>query len=361
MGISVVLLAYKEAENLAFLLPKIKEMLDSLPEPYEILVIDTKEPLDNTSEVCEKFGARYINQEFPGFGGAFRTGIKYAEMDKFLILDSDGSHDPKYIPAIYKKFTEENCDLVIGSRYTEGGETNDAKSSIIMSHILNTFFRICLGIKAKDISTDYRLYRTEQIKNVKLENVNYDVLQEVLLRMKQNKPDLKIGEVPISFQKRIYGESKRRLIPFIIGYMKSLIRFTFIRYPILRNILLYGVFGGLAFVLDYALSLSLTKTVMKDAPEIASIIGNVAGFIFTFLTNTFWNFKVKGKFALRAASYGGITLFGMGISTLCIHLLKSAMPFALLKLLVLIFVSAIQFVLNKLITYNEKIIKSDNK
>ena len=361
MGISVVLLAYKEAENLAFLLPKIKEMLDSLPEPYEILVIDTKEPLDNTSEVCEKFGARYINQEFPGFGGAFRTGIKYAEMDKFLILDSDGSHDPKYIPAIYKKFTEENCDLVIGSRYTEGGETNDAKSSIIMSHILNTFFRICLGIKAKDISTDYRLYRTEQIKNVKLENVNYDVLQEVLLRMKQNKPDLRIGEVPISFQKRIYGESKRRLIPFIIGYMKSLIRFTFIRYPILRNILLYGVFGGLAFVLDYALSLSLTKTVMKDAPEIASIIGNVAGFIFTFLTNTFWNFKVKGKFALRAASYGGITLFGMGISTLCIHLLKSAMPFALLKLLVLIFVSAIQFVLNKLITYNEKIIKSDNK
>ncbi|MBR4362812.1 MAG: glycosyltransferase [Ruminococcus sp.] len=361
MGISVVLLAYKEAENLAFLLPKIKEMLDSLPEPYEILVIDTKEPLDNTSEVCEKFGARYINQEFPGFGGAFRTGIKYAEMDKFLILDSDGSHDPKYIPAIYKKFTEENCDLVIGSRYTEGGETNDAKSSIIMSHILNTFFRICLGIKAKDISTDYRLYRTEQIKNVKLENVNYDVLQEVLLRMKQNKPDLRIGEVPISFQKRIYGESKRRLIPFIIGYMKSLIRFTFIRYPILRNILLYGVFGGLAFVLDYALSLTLTKTVMKDAPEIASIIGNVAGFIFTFLTNTFWNFKVKGKFALRAASYGGITLFGMGVSTLCIHLLKSAMPFALLKLLVLIFVSAIQFVLNKLITYNEKIIKSDNK
>ena len=361
MGISVVLLAYKEAENLAFLLPKIKEMLDSLPEPYEILVIDTKEPLDNTSEVCEKFGARYINQEFPGFGGAFRTGIKYAEMDKFLILDSDGSHDPKYIPAIYKKFTEENCDLVIGSRYTEGGETNDAKSSIIMSHILNTFFRICLGIKAKDISTDYRLYRTEQIKNVKLENVNYDVLQEVLLRMKQNKPDLRIGEVPISFQKRIYGESKRRLIPFIIGYMKSLIRFTFIRYPILRNILLYGVFGGLAFVLDYALSLTLTKTVMKNAPEIASIIGNVAGFIFTFLTNTFWNFKVKGKFALRAASYGGITLFGMGISTLCIHLLKSAMPFALLKLLVLIFVSAIQFVLNKLITYNEKIIKSDNK
>ena len=363
MGISVCLLAYKEAENLAFLLPKIKEMLDSLPEPYEILVIDTEKPLDNTSEVCEKFGARYINQEFPGFGGAFKTGIKYAEMDKFLILESDGSHDPKYIPAMYKKFTSENCDLVIGSRYTEGGETNDAKSSIIMSHILNTFFRICLGIKAKDISTDYRIYHTDQLKKVgdSLENVNYDILQEVLLRMKQNKPDLKIGEVPISFQKRIYGESKRRLIPFIIGYMKSLIRFTFIRYPILRNILLYGVFGLLAFVLDYGISVGLTKSVMKGTPEIASIIGNIAGFVFTFTTNTFWNFKTKGKFLLRAASYGGITLVGMGISTACIHLLKGSIKFGLLKLLVLVFVSAIQFVLNKLITYNEKIIPSDNK
>ena len=114
-------------------------------------------------------------------------------------------------------------------------------------------------------------------------------------------------------------------------------------------------------VIDYTLSLTLIKTVMKDSPELASILGNVAGFIFTFLTNTFWNFKVKGKFALRAASYGGITLLGMGISTLCIHLLKNVMPFAILKLLVLVFVSAIQFVLNKLITYNDKIIKSDNK
>ena len=229
-----------------------------------------------------------------------------------------------------------------------------------MSHILNGFFRICLGIKAKDISTDYRIYRTEQLKNVELENVNYDVLQEVLLRMKQNKPDLKIGEVPISFQKRKYGESKRRLIPFIIGYMKSLVRFAFIRYPILRNIFLYGVFGVLAFVLDYSVSLGLAKTVMKDVPEVASIIGNIIGFLFTFTTNTFWNFKVKGKFLVRAASYGGITLFGMGISTACIHIFKNKMNFAILKLIVLIFVSVIQFVLNKFITYNEKVIKSDN-
>ena len=103
-------------------------------EEFEILVIDTAEPLDNTKGVCEEFGARYINQEEPAFAGAFKTGIKYAEKDKFLILDSDGSHNPKYIPDLYKKFVDDKCDVVIGSRYVEGGKTNDAKSSIVLSH-----------------------------------------------------------------------------------------------------------------------------------------------------------------------------------------------------------------------------------
>ena len=231
MGISVVLLAYKEEENLRVLLPQIKDQVKQTGEEFEILVIDTEKPLDNTKGVCEEFGAKYVNQEEPAFAGAFKTGIQYASMDKFLILDSDGSHNPKYIPAIYDKFTKENCDVVIGSRYVEGGKTNDAKSSILMSHILNGMFRFFLGIKAKDISTDYRMYYTEQLKNVSLSCHNYDVLQEVLLRLRLNKPDkkLKIGEVPIEFDKRIYGESKRRLIPFILSYMKTLCRLTISR------------------------------------------------------------------------------------------------------------------------------------
>ena len=229
MGISVVLLAYKEAENLKVLFPQIKENLEKCKEEYEILVIDTAEPLDNTKEVREEYGARYINQEEPYFAGAFRTGIKYASMDKFLILDSDGSHPPKFIPDIYHKFVSEKCDVVIGSRYVAGGVTNDSKSSQVMSKILNTTFRIFLGIKAKDISTDYRLYDTKQLKEVNLKCNNYDVLQEVLLKLRLNNKKLKIGESPISFSKRMYGESKRQLLKFIISYMKTLFYLTGIR------------------------------------------------------------------------------------------------------------------------------------
>lgn len=230
-GISVVLLSYKEADNLRILLPKIKEEIKKCSDNYEILVIDTEKALDNTKEVCINNGAIYINQEKPAFGGAFVTGIKYATKDKFLIMDSDGSHPTSKIPEIYQRFVSSGCDVVIGSRYCKGGESNDKTSSRIMSHILNFAFRIVLGVKAKDLSTDYRMYHTQELKKVNLECKNYDVLEEVLLRLKLNKPDKKliIEEVPISFSKRMYGESKRQLFKFIISYIKTLFRLIGLR------------------------------------------------------------------------------------------------------------------------------------
>ena len=228
MGISVVLLAYKEEDNLKVLLPEICKNVEMTGENYEVIVVDTAKPLDNTAKVCAEFGARYCNQRYPSFGGAFRTAIEEAKSDIFLILDSDCSHNPKYIPAIYRKF-KTGADIVIGSRYVKGGHTDDAKSSVVMSKILNTVFRIILGVKAHDISTDYRMYDTAQLKKISLSCKNYDVLQEVILKMKLNKPSLVIKEVPISFSKRKFGESKRRLIPFILGYAKTMFRFIGMR------------------------------------------------------------------------------------------------------------------------------------
>ncbi len=75
------------------------------------------------------------------------------------------------------------------------------------------------------------MYHTEQLKKVSLTCRNYDVLQEVLLRLRLKKENkkLKIGEVPIEFDKRIYGESKRRLLPFIMSYIKTLCKLTVTR------------------------------------------------------------------------------------------------------------------------------------
>ena len=359
MGISAVLLAYKEADNLRFLLPKVRSQLEGIGEPFEILVVDTATPLDDTPDVCRGAGAVYLNQESQGFGGAFRTGIRHAGMDRFLILDSDGSHDPSYIPDIHRKFVEDGCDVVIGSRYVRGGETHDSKLSILMSKTLNAAFRLCLGIRAHDVSTDYRMYDTAQLKQVELSCVNYDVLQEVLLKMRLRNRGLRIGEVPISFRKRVFGDSKRRLLPFIASYIRSLFRLTLERFfgnrsqpaaKILRNLFLYGLFGVVAAGIDFGVFTLVTAGSLAT-PEAANVLGGLCGFAFTFLTNTFLNFRKSDRLFRRFLTYGAVCLFGLALSTATISLLKTQVDLYLLKAVVLVAVSGIQFVLNRTITY----------
>ena len=230
MSISTVLLAYKEEENLKVMIPRLKDVLDPLGEDYEIIVVDTAVATDNTEGVCNEMGAKYVHQKLPGFGGAYVKGLAEATGDKILFLDSDGSHDPSYIPAMYQKYNE-GFDVVIGSRYTKGGTSNDAKSSQVLSHILNFVFRIVLGLNIRDVSTNFRIYRASLVKDANLKSVNYDVLEEILLLMKKKtgKNKLRYAEVPISFNKRLYGESKRRLLPFIISYIKTIFRLLAIR------------------------------------------------------------------------------------------------------------------------------------
>jgi dolichol-phosphate mannosyltransferase len=233
MGASVILLAYKEAENLKGLLPQIRDNLTAMQEPFEILVIDSAVPLDDTEAVCIQYGARYIPQEEPHYGGAYRTGIRYAIFDKIQMMDADGSHDPAAMPAIYKKFVEGD-DVVIGSRYVFGGVSNDETSSYVLSKVLNTVMRICIGVKAKDISTSYRLYHAEQLKSITLSCAHFDIQQEIILKLKLQKQHqtgqkLRIGEVPIVFNKRTFGESKRQWIRFVCGYAVSVFRFIGIR------------------------------------------------------------------------------------------------------------------------------------
>ncbi|MGN0383721.1 MAG: glycosyltransferase, partial [Eubacterium sp.] len=162
--------------------------------------------------------------------------LKYADNDKLLMLDADGSHDPKYIPQMYEAFVS-GADLVIGSRYIKGSSTVDAKSSQIMSNILNATFKLALGINANDFSAGYRMYHTKDVKQLELYCNNFDTMEEIALKLKLNKPDRKliVKEVPIHFVKREYGESKRSLGRFIASFIKTLYKLVALRIVAYKN------------------------------------------------------------------------------------------------------------------------------
>lgn len=124
-----------------------------------------------------------------------------------------------------------------------------------------------------------------------------------------------------------------------------------IMYSKLRNLILYGLFGGMAACLDYLVFFIMLYFNIISNKEIASLCGNAVGFIFTFTLNSFVNFKKKDRLCFRFFSYAIICILGAGISTLLIYVFKGAINPYILKLGVMAVVCIIQFILNKIITY----------
>lgn len=223
-GISIVIPAYQEAENLRNILPKIRQELDALQVPYEVLVVDTMTKMDDTETVCKENSFSYVpRQGGNNYGDAIRTGFKTAQYAYTVVMDGDGSHDPKHV----KEFLQEiqsGYDLIIGSRYTKGGNTQNPFVLKVMSYILNVTYRIFFGIKAKDISDSFRMYRTEQIQSIPLECDNFDIVEEILIKLAMSKKDYSIKEIPITFEERKAGFSKRSLGKFILSYLSTIKR-----------------------------------------------------------------------------------------------------------------------------------------
>jgi dolichol-phosphate mannosyltransferase len=234
MDITIAMAAYKEGDNLKILLPKIHDVMKATGLDYEILAVDGLKASDDSPEICQKFGAKYISGG-DTYGDAIRCCVNSCNGRQLLIMDADGSHNPEYIPKFIQKQKETGCDLVIGSRYVDGGDSNNGIILKILSHILNFTYRTIFNIYAKDISGSFRLYKAEQIKSLKLECVNFDVLEEILIQLAYKYKNFKTVEIPISFNQRMFGESKRNLFSFAITYMQSIARLYNIKLKIERN------------------------------------------------------------------------------------------------------------------------------
>ena len=226
MELSVVLPAYREAENLRALLPRLKATLAALTPAHEILVVDSFKPLDATAEVCAAGGARCVNRRGSDhFGDAVRTGIAEAGGRYVVFMDADGSHAPEFIAKLYAR--REEADVVIASRYTEGGDTENPRVLIAMSYVLNRIYGLVLGIRCRDISNSFKLYRARQLKPLKLYCDNFDIVEEILVKIVRADKAARILELPFTFEKRKFGETKRNLLAFILSFLVTLLRLRF--------------------------------------------------------------------------------------------------------------------------------------
>jgi dolichol-phosphate mannosyltransferase len=217
--LSICIPAYREAASLAMILPSIMEAATALTPNFEVLIVDTQEPMDDTAEVC----ARHVRRSGGNsFGDAVRTIIQQARGPYMLCMDADGSHGASYFASMWAE--RERNEITIGSRYVAGGQTENPAVLILMSYVVNLTFRVAFSIKAKDVTNSFRLYHRDVLIPLRLESNDFDILEEILIKASIRDPQMRIGEVPVTFGRRKAGESKRKLVQFAFGYLKTLKR-----------------------------------------------------------------------------------------------------------------------------------------
>ncbi|KAJ8370770.1 hypothetical protein SKAU_G00107980 [Synaphobranchus kaupii] len=211
---SVLLPTYNERENLPLIVWLLVKYFDESGYDFEIIVIDDGSP-DGTLEVAEQLQKIYGEDRILlrprakklGLGTAYIHGVKHATGNFVFIMDADLSHHPKFIPEFIAKQQEGGLDLVSGTRYSGNGGVYgwDLRRKLI-SRGANFITQVLLRPGASDLTGSFRLYKKEVLEQLveKCVSKGYVFQMEMIVRARQL--GYSIGEVPISFVDRVYGE-----------------------------------------------------------------------------------------------------------------------------------------------------------
>ena len=213
MKMVVIIPTYNEAANLGTLLPLILEQ----DKRFEVLVVDDNSP-DGTGQLAEQIAifeprVHVLHRaRKEGLGPAYIAGFKWAlayGADLIFQMDADFSHHPQALPSFLEAI-DEGADLVIGSRYTEGGQVDNwSWWRRLISRGGSLYASTILGSNIKDMTSGFKCYRRAVLEGLDLESVQakgYGFQIDMVYRTTE--AGFRVQEIPITFTDRQVGNSK---------------------------------------------------------------------------------------------------------------------------------------------------------
>ena len=294
--ICFVLPTYNEEENIENIIQQIlKEEKNQSKHTFSILVVD-----DNSTDETQTIVQRYISSnskvhlvtgQKKGLGDAYKRGFKFAlndlKADLIFQMDSDGQHDASLIPD-FVSYIEEGKDVVIGSRFIDGGTTPDFSfSRLLMSKVGNLLVRYVGGItQVKDCTSGYRAIRASYLKELDfsyLSTRGYSFQSSLICDLAWRGAD--ISEIPIEFSSRQGGDSKlafRDQIEFLLNIPR-------LGFRNLEDFMKYSLVGVSGVFVNLGLYLFLTRY-YEISELVAPLIAIESALISNFILNNFWTF-----------------------------------------------------------------------
>ena len=212
----VVIPTYNEADNLS---PVVGELRSLNVPGLQILVVDDNSP-DGTGELADDLSRRYPGEFHVihrsakmGLGTAYIAGFRFAlehGADRIVQMDADFSHSPAYIPRFLAKM--DDCDVVVGSRYVEGGQLDERWSPgrNLLSWWANSVYTcLILGTTVKDATAGFKCWKREVLETIDLNSIRSNgYVFQVEMAYVTEKLGFRVLEMPIYFEDRRIGRSK---------------------------------------------------------------------------------------------------------------------------------------------------------
>jgi dolichol-phosphate mannosyltransferase len=219
---------YNEGENVQELIDRIERVAPELPFDLKVVFVDDNST-DGTSDIIKQNMLRFaiiklIQRPKPtGLGSAYLDGFSYAltrfNADYVGEMDADLQHPPSVIPSLVKA-VESGADVAIASRYVKGGGSRGWGSiRRLVSKGANWQTRTFLGLGVKDCTSGFRAYRKRAAQKLINSKVPTSGFEFQVIALHALKDDMKMVEVPYTFEVRKAGESKLGL--------KDIVRFFF--------------------------------------------------------------------------------------------------------------------------------------
>src|SRR6185369_3844582 len=200
--ISVIIAALNEEEAIA-------KVIESIPKDLanEIVVVDNGSK-DRTAEVARGAGARVVKEPIPGYGRAFRAGLRSIspECEIVVFLDGDGSDCPEMMDQLVNPIIGGTVDFVIGSR-TRGSRDPGSMNfhQVIAGYMIGFILHMLYGVHSTDMGP-FRAIRRDTLDRLNLREETYGWPLE--MQMRAARARVRTMEVPVDYRRRAGGHSK---------------------------------------------------------------------------------------------------------------------------------------------------------
>ena len=305
--LSVIIPTFNERDNVVTLFRRLETALAGVS--WEAIFVDDNSP-DRTWDVVRGLArqdprARCIRRiGRRGLSGACIEGILASSAPCAAVIDADLQHDETQLPKMLGLLQADTADLVVGSRYVEGGSADSFnKQRAGASALATELARGVLRVKIADPMSGFFMIRRDRFEQLapQLSTQGFKILLDIVAT---GRGSLRVKEIPYTFGSRLHGESK--LDSMVALDFLGLLLAKLTRDAVTLRFLLFAMVGSLGVLVHFAALYTALEAFAVPFPE-AQAFAAFCAMTSNFVLNnvfTYRDLRLKGFAILR-----GLLLF----------------------------------------------------